>query len=120
MVDTVNYPIYTTDTTVQIFDNFYKFSATVNSTDYDVIYSYLRSVYDSEYAAANFTVTLFRVSDYSGIPVMTLFQQLQGKSAPQLTVTLAYYLNSVRSPCTLLGVSQPIQPNWYAARNCVA
>lgn len=120
MSETVNYPSYTTDTTVEIFDNFYKFSAAVNSTEYDVIYSYLKSVYDSDLAAANFTVTLFRVSEYSGVPVMTLFQQLQGKSGPELNVTLAYYLNSIRSPCTLLGVATPVQPNWYAARNCVA
>jgi len=30
---------------------------------------------------------------------------------------LAYYLNSIRSPATLLGVAQPTAVNYYASRN---
>jgi len=32
-------------------------------------------------------------------------------------VTMAYYLNSIRSPATLLGVLEPVSPNYYTARN---
>lgn len=119
-METVNYPRYQTDPTVQIFDNFYRYATTVQSQEYDVINSYFLSVFASEDAAGNFTVTLFRVAEQTNVPVMDLFQQLQGKSGPELTVVLAYYLNSLRSPCTLLGVSTPVIPNYYVARNCIS
>jgi len=50
---------------------------------------------------------------------MTLFQELQGKGVPELTLTLAYYINSLRSPLTLLGINVPTTPNYYAARCCL-
>lgn len=118
MGETVNYPRYQTDASVQIFDNFFKYAATVSSTEWDVINSYFLSVFKSVDAAGNFTVSLFRIAEQTGVPVMDLFQQLQGKSGPELTVVLAYYLNSLRSPCTLLGVNTPVVPNWYVSRNC--
>lgn len=118
MGETVNYARFQTDPTVAIFDRFYKYETTVSSTEYDAINSYFLSVFQSEDAAGNFTVTLFRIAEQTGVNVMELFQQLQGKSGPELNVVLAYYLNSLRSPCTLLGVSTPVVPNYYAARNC--
>jgi hypothetical protein len=74
-------------------------------------------VFGTADAAGNFTVTLFRVADESATSVMTLLQELQGQSQPELTLTLAYYLNSLRSPSTLLGVNAVVTPNFYAARN---
>jgi hypothetical protein len=44
-------------------------------------------------------------------------QQFQGQSAPEITITLAYYLNGIRSSSTLLGINVPTQPNYYVARN---
>jgi hypothetical protein len=52
--------------------------------------------------------------------VLTLLQQIQGQSQPQLTLTLTYYLNGLRSPATLLGVNVPSVPNYYVARNIQA
>jgi pyruvate/2-oxoacid:ferredoxin oxidoreductase alpha subunit len=106
-----------TDLTVQIFDRFYGYEQHVPVEAYDAVLSYFRSVFSSAEAAGNFTVSLFRVSKQSGIPVMTLLQQFQGQSAPQITLTLAYYLNGIRSSSTLLGVNVPTQPNFYVARN---
>jgi len=65
-------------------------------------------------------VTLFRIAAQSKIPVLTLLQQIQGQSQPQLTLTLTYYLNGLRSPATLLGVNVPSIPNYYVARNIQA
>jgi hypothetical protein len=106
-----------TDLTVQIFDRFYGYEQHVPVDAYDAVLSYFRSVFSSAEAAGNFTVSLFRVSKQSGIPIMTLLQQFQGQSAPQITLTLAYYLNGIRSSSTLLGVNVPTQPNFYVARN---
>jgi hypothetical protein len=35
----------------------------------------------------------------------------------QLTATLAYYLNGLRSPTTLLGINASVTPNFWTARN---
>jgi len=81
------------------------------------VYSYFRSVFGTGEAAGNFAVTLFRVAESSEIPVMTLLQQIQGQTGPDLTLTLAYYLNATRSNSTLLGLNVSTQPNYYVARN---
>jgi len=106
-----------TDLTVQIFDRFYGYEQQVPVDQYDAVNSYFRSVFDSIEAAGNFTVSVFRVSNQTGIPVMNLLQQFQGQTAPQINLTLAYYLNGIRSSSTLLGVNTPTQPNFYIARN---
>jgi pyruvate/2-oxoacid:ferredoxin oxidoreductase alpha subunit len=105
------------DQTVQIFDRFYEYSVSVPSQEYDAVYSYMRSVFGTADAAGNFTVTLFRISEQSSIPVMTLLSQLEGLNQPELTLTLAYYLNGTRSASTLLGLNQPVTPNYYVAHN---
>ena len=106
-----------TDLTVQIFDRFYGYEQQVPVEAYDAVLSYFKSVFKSTEAAGNFTVSLFRVSQQSGIPVMNLLQQFQGQTAPQINLTLAYYLNGVRSSSTLLGINVPTQSNFYIARN---
>lgn len=117
MGTTVNYANPNIDGTVKIFDQFYAYEANVPQLQYDAVYSYFRSVFDTAEAAGNFTVSVFRISESSDIPVMTLLQEFQGQSQPELTLTLAYYLNSVRSSATLLGLNSATQPNFYVARN---
>ena len=69
-------------------------------------------------AAGNFTVSLFRVAQNTGIPALTLLQEFeQGTTGMSLNISLAYYLNTIRSRATLLGVGAAVQPNFYAARN---
>lgn len=117
MGTTVNYANPNVDGTVRIFDEFYVYSAVVPQAQYDAIYSYFLSVFGTAEAAGNFTVSVFRISESSGIPAMTLLQEFQGQSQPELTLTLAYYLNSVRSNSTLLGINSATTPNFYVARN---
>lgn len=105
------------DQTIQIFDRFYGYEQQVPVDAYDAVLSYFKSAFDSADAAANFTVSVFRISQQANIPVMTLLQQFQGQSAPEITLTLAYYLNGIRSSSTLLGVNVTTQPNYYVARN---
>ena len=106
-----------TDLTVQVFDRFYGYEQQVPVDAYDAVLSYFKSVFDSAEAAGNFTVSVFRISHATNIPVMNLLQQFQGQSAPEITLTLAYYLNSIRSRSTLLGLNVPTQPNYYVSRN---
>jgi hypothetical protein len=105
------------DQTVQIFDQFYNYSANVPAMEYDIVLSYFRSVFTTTLAAENFTTALFRVAEESNTPVLTLLQTMEGQNSVQLTITMSYYLNGLRSPATLLGVLQPTTPNFYTARN---
>jgi hypothetical protein len=105
------------DTTVQIYDRFYGYQQQVQAVEYDAINSYFESVFKDKNAADNFAVTLFRISRTTNVPVMTLLQQLQGMTGPQLTLTLAFYLNGIRSRSTLLGLNVPTQSNYYVAHN---
>ena len=117
MGTTVNYSNPKVDQTVKIFDNFYKYEVSVPQAEYDAVYSFMRSVFGTGEAAANFTISVFRISQESEIPVMQLLQDFEGQNALQLTATLAYYLNNLRSPSTLLGVNVTAVPNYYVARN---
>jgi hypothetical protein len=105
------------DQTVQIFDQFYNYSANVPAMEYDIVLSYFRSVFTTTLAAENFTTALFRVAEASDTSALTLLQSLEGQNSVQLTISMAYYLNSIRSPATLLGVLTPTTPNFYTARN---
>jgi hypothetical protein len=117
-MSSVNNTNYNIDLTVRVFDDFYGFEQFVDAADWDVVLSYFKSIYTTTLAAENFATALFRVSNEQSIPVLTLLAQLQtADSGAELNLTLAYYLNNQRSNSTLLGTSQPVQPNYYAARN---
>ena len=114
---TVNYANPKTDTTVKIFDRFYDYETSVPVDTYDVVNSYFRSVFGTGEAADNFTVSLFRTAELSGTPVLTLLDEIRGQTGPDLTLSLAYYLNATRSTSTLLGLNLATQPNFYVAHN---
>lgn len=105
------------DQTVRIYDEFYNYAEDVPAAEYDVVNSYFKSVFNSVEQADNFTVAIFRVAQESGDNALNILQQIQGTTGPQLTASLCYYLNSVRSSATLLGVLQPAVPNFWTARN---
>ena len=113
----VNYPNLNTDQTVRIYDKFYKYDANVPAAEYDIVLSYFKSVFNTTEQAKNFTTAIFRVAQESGTDALTILAQIQGATGPELTANLCYYLNSVRSNATLLGVLQPAAPNFWTARN---
>jgi len=117
-MSSINYTNYNIDQTVRVFDSFYDYDVNVPAAEYDLVYSFfLRSMSDRT-AAGNFTVSLFRVAQNTGIPALTLLQEFeQGTTGMSLNISLAYYLNTIRSRATLLGVGAAVQPNFYAARN---
>jgi hypothetical protein len=117
-MNTVNSTNYNVDLTVRVFDNFYSYEANIPVDEYDAVHSFFLESMSDRTAAGNFTVSLFRISQETGIPAMTLLQGFQGTTGVDLTANLAYYLNMIRNRATLLGVGVPTQPNYYAAR-CV-
>jgi hypothetical protein len=113
----VNYANPAVDQTVKIFDRFYAYEVDVPAMEYDSVNSFFLGIYKDGEAAGNFTVSLFRVAQQSGIPVMDLLEQIQNLDQATLNLTLAYYLNNIRSPATLLGINATATPNYYVARN---
>ena len=116
-MSTVNATNYNQDLTVRVFDRFYEYEANIPVNEYDLVHSFFLSNMSSRTAAGNFTVSLFRVSEATKIPALTLLEGFQGQAGINLTANLAYYLNLIRNRATLLGVGVPVQPNFYAARN---
>jgi hypothetical protein len=119
-MSTVNYHNPIIDLTVRIYDKFYDYDVNVPAAEYDVVYSYFQSVMTTKQAAGNFTVSLFKVAEDTGIPPLTLLKEFQGLNGNNLSASLAYYLNAIRSRATLLGVGVPVVPNFYQARNVIA
>ena len=116
-MSTVNYSNPNTDLSVRIFDNFYDYDVNIPADEYDVVHTYFLSVMSTRQAAGNFTVSLFRVAQDTGINPLTLLKEFQGLNGMNLSASLAYYLNSIRSRATLLGVGTAVTPNFYQARN---
>ena len=103
------------DATIRIFDEFYKYEANVSAAEYDIVYSFFRSTMDAT-VAGNMTSALFQVAANTKIPVLELLDGMKGQNGLDLTVSMAYYLNAIRSRATLLGVNAQVIPNYYAAR----
>ena len=117
MSGSINNPNPKFNTTIQVFDNFYGFQVEVDANEYDVVNSYFKSIFGNNQIANNFTVSLFRVAYGTDVSVLTLLDQIKGQDSITLTQTMAYFLNGIRSPATLLGVNAPVVPNYWAARN---
>jgi ABC-type transporter Mla MlaB component len=116
-MSTVNAANPKLDQSVRIFDEFYQYEQVVNASEYDIVNSYLRSLFGNAQAAGDFTVALFRISQQNGTPVLDLLEQIKGQDALTLTNTICYYLNGLRSLATLYGISSVVTPNQWAARN---
>jgi hypothetical protein len=114
--NSINSTNYNLDQTVRVFDSFYEYDVNVPAAEYDIVYSYFRREMTTAQAAGNFTVSLFRVAEETGIPALDLLEEFRGQNGVNLNVQLAYYLNSIRNKATLLGIGVPIQSNQYAAR----
>ena len=114
--NTVNYTNTNVDLSVRIFDDFYKYDVNVPAAEYDIVYSFFKQTMSDARVAGNMTVSLFRVADYTKIPVLTLLDTMKGRTGLDLTVNMAYFLNNIRSNATLLGVNANPIPNLYAAR----
>lgn len=105
------------DLTVRVYDEFYDYAIDVPTNEYDVVNSFFLSIMDNATSAENFTAALFRVAQETNVSAFELMQSLDTNNLISLTASLAYYLNGIRSPSTLLGINATVTPNVWAARN---
>lgn len=113
-VNTVNTNI---DPSARVFNNFNKVTVAISDEAYSIVNSFFKSVSTNDEAANNLTSTLFYISQSTGIPALDLLNQLKGQKDIGINATMAFYLNGLRSPATLLGVNSAVTPNYYTARN---
>jgi len=116
-MSTINVTKSNTENTLLIFDNYYQKEIKVNAAEYDQVNAYFRSIFDDITIANDFSAVVFEIAQGYNQPVLELLDSLQGTAGVELSATLAYYLNGLRSKATLLGVTAIQQPNVYAARN---
>ena len=105
--------------TIKTFDEVYNDSLNINGSEYDIVYSYFRSISSSNAIASNFTLYLFRIATSTGISVIELLDNFRGKPSFQVTGEMAYYLNTMKSNTTLYGITQLPTPNQPVQRNIV-
>lgn len=105
------------DTTVKIFNNFYGNNLSVPVDEYNVVEAFFRSVSTDNQVVENFSGLLFVIAKQTKKPVLTLLDEIKNQDALQVNLTMAYYLNRLRSATTLLGVQTAVLPNKYVARN---
>ena len=107
------------DQTVRIFNEFYNLELRVSANEYEIVQSFFRGYTDSVDVANNFTETLFRISNETGIEVLTLLDTFQSEDSMKVSLTMAYYLNSFSDKTVLYGVSNLLMPNARVQRNIV-
>ena len=107
------------DQTVRIFNEFYNLELRVSANEYEIVQSFFRGYTDSIDVANNFTETLFRISNQTGIEVLTLLDTFQADYSMKVSLTMAYYLNSFSDKTVLYGVSNLLTANRQVQRNIV-
>lgn len=107
------------DTTVRIFDEFYNLDLAVDANQYEIVYSFFKGYTSNIATARSFTQTLFRIANETQINVLDLLQTFEKSDRLKVSLTMAYYLNSVSNQTVLFGVNNVIVPNETVQRNIV-
>lgn len=106
------------DRTIRIFDQFYSFNTVVNADEYDVVRGFFIERCETKNIADNFTASLFRISQVTGINVLTLLDELKGANNKlEMNKIICYFLNTLKLKTALYGVGQMPRPNQTVSRN---
>ena len=107
------------DTTVKIFDQFYDLDLVVNADQYEIVYSFFKGYTSSISTAKSFTSILFLISNQTQINVLELLETFEKSDKLSISLTMAYYLNSVSNKTVMFGVNNVMIPNNTVQRNIV-
>ena len=107
------------DQTIRIFNEFYNLKLVVNSNEYDIVHSFFIEYTDDKSIADNYTETLFRISNETGIDAMTLLDSFQGLDSMKVTLTMAYYLNTFSDKTVMFGINNLLIANQQVERNII-
>jgi len=119
MTNTVNNVISNDAKNLNLVENFNKDIVAAPAAQYDYVLSFFKRAMKDDSAASNATEAIFNIAAKTQTPVVDLVNTLKNKNELEMTASLAYYLNGIRAPSTLLGVATPNTANFFAARNVV-
>ncbi len=94
-----------------------KESRVVNGADYDYIVSFFSKTMKDPGIAEKFANLIFEISNRTEIPAIQLIETMREKDLISVSASMAYYLNSVRSKTTQVGVKRQVRPNYFAVKN---
>jgi len=106
-----------TDRNLKFVSEYNSPPAEINGNEWDYVLGFFKKMTSDAYTADNFALSIFQVSKDTGFSVTDIIQTMEGQTGMQLSASLAYYLNSIRSSATLLGVKSIPKPNFYAGRS---
>lgn len=107
------------DSTIRIFNEFYNVKLTVSANEYEIVNSFFRNYTTNDKVATSYTETLFRISNETDIDVLTLLDSFQATDSMKITLTMAYYLNSLSDKKVLYGINNIISSNQIVQRNII-
>lgn len=116
------------DNTINIFDNFYSQSLTVNAAEWDNVNSYFLGVLKGDsgsvktkQTASQFATVLFRISQETGTDIQIFMDYFRAnvETTLQVNTEMAFYLNLLKSKTALYGVSNVPTPNQAVQRNVI-
>jgi len=114
--NTVNYIEHTDLKNITIIDEFNKFEYKVDGAEYDVVSTFFKKMIANSSLASSFTTAIYQVAVYTNTSVIDLVRSLDGQTELELSISMAYYLNNIRSNSALLGIQNQLKPNYYAFR----
>ena len=118
--NTLNDVVNTNAKNSQLDPNATTSQVVASGNEYDHVLSFFKKVMKDDVAASKFAESLYQVALATEVPVLLLLDTFKGQDLMSLTATMAYYLNGIRSPATLLGIKNVVKPNYYAARNVLS
>jgi hypothetical protein len=107
------------DSTIRIFDSFYDLDLVVNADQYEIVLSFFNNYTENDRVAKSFTQTIFRIANELQVNVLDLLQTFEGSDSLKVSLTMAYYLNSLSNKTIMYGVNNLIIPNETVQRNVV-
>ncbi len=105
------------DQTIRIFNEFYDLKLVVSANEYEIVRAFFMNYTTSDAVAKSYTETLFRISNQTDIPVLTLLDSFQAEDSMKVTLTMAYYLNSFSDKTVMFGINNIITANQQVERN---
>jgi hypothetical protein len=102
------------------FNTFYNNPPPTGDAAYELVYSFFARYSGSITAAQTSTQQLFSIAQQTNQNVLDLLQTFQGLNGQQVSLTMAYYLNSLNpNKVVLFGLNAPFEPNNLVQRNIV-
>ena len=102
------------------FNGYFDQHVQITGVEWDLVYAFFLKHTENEDAANAMSEAIITAARSQNLNILDLIKDLEPFEGIELDQVLALYLNQTRRDTSLLGYSQPLTPNKYAARNILA